>query len=800
MEEIKNIQWPGWETVRLIGRGSYGAVYEIERDLFGKKEKAALKHIGIPQNPSDIEEMYSDGYDDESITASFQSHLESIVAEYSLMRKLNGAANVVNCDDVKYVQREDGIGWDIFIKMELLTPLTKALQDPISEETVIKIAADMCHALSLCKRFDIVHRDIKPQNIFVSPLGDYKLGDFGIAKTVEKTMGGTKTGTYKYMAPEVYNNMPYGQQADIYSLGLVLYWLLNKRRMPFLPLPPQKLTAGMDEQARNRRLSGEPLPTPVDGSEDLKRIVLKACAYNPRDRFHTADEMLQALGRLRNDPRPTSAAPPNKETFVPEDGEVGESDNELTFGLIGSRKPSMEDATLGAFGAGVASVARQDIRKDNQPIVLQGDNYKQVQPTQQDNKNRSASELPLPQEYVRNEKQKKKYRCGVWIAIAASLVVVISVILLMLYGKGNNTSKNSTDVSALNNNTTISESYQHSDTSGSEIAVGSEALVTDSVITEATEPEPIDDFIVDQIDSDSSPVMSSFSAFYHDGTLYYVINYPPENNESDYYSTLYSCESLDAPAKALFSGSWIENVSAVGERLFFSWQPDSNGSYVVASIKTDGSDYQELTERTENITLPHYSYGWIYAFDYNLYCTVRFRTDGSDRQVIHNVHRAEAFANGCLYYTKESAVMRYDPELQSSQEVAYLDGVTSITICSVYQNKMILHGYNNRGWQSFVVVDNNVVDTRSNCRGCFVNGSPFIFDSHTLYQLNPNSFDTTATVALPVPVPSALNDYVRVVPLADCIVISSESENGLEGQKLYVVSTDGTLLKTLNGQ
>ena len=291
----KKVLWPGWETVRLIGHGSFGAVYEIERDVLGDKEKAALKVITIPQSDSDITEMLSDGYDDESITSTFKEHLKSIVSEYSLMRKLNGSANVVSCDDVRYVQHDDGIGWDIFIKMELLTPLISALPEHISDELTIKIAKDICHALVQCKQFDIIHRDIKPQNIFVSPLGDYKLGDFGIAKTVEKTSGGTKIGTYKYMAPEVYNNQPYGVGADIYSLGLVLYWLLNERRLPFLPLPPEKLRAGLEEQARLRRFNGEPIPAPAHGSEELKQIVLKACAYDPKDRYQSAEEMLRAL-------------------------------------------------------------------------------------------------------------------------------------------------------------------------------------------------------------------------------------------------------------------------------------------------------------------------------------------------------------------------------------------------------------------------------------------------------------------------------------------------------------------------
>ncbi len=363
--ENKTVSWPGWETVRLIGRGSFGAVYEIERDNYGHKEKAALKVISIPQSDSDIEELYDSGYDEASVTAAFQSHLESIVKEYSLMREMNGAANVVNCDDFRVVPHEDSIGWDIQIRMELLTPLTKTLDKQPGDEQVIRVAEDMCRALVLCKKHGIIHRDIKPQNIFISKNGDYKLGDFGIAKTIEKTTGGTKIGTYKYMAPEVYNNRPYNQTADIYSLGLVLHWLLNERRAPFMPLPPEPAGATQENEARERRFAGEPVPAPMHGSEELKRIVLRACAYDPKDRYQSAEEMLRDLEVLGG-----KAAEPMREPPVTRPvAQEPEEDGTKTVGAFGADTPARPvprsaesaeekedggtgDVTVGAFDRG----------------------------------------------------------------------------------------------------------------------------------------------------------------------------------------------------------------------------------------------------------------------------------------------------------------------------------------------------------------------------------------------------------------------------------------------------------------
>lgn len=150
--------------------------------------------------------------------------------------------------------------------------------------------------MELCQKYKIIHRDIKPENIFISDAGNFKLGDFGIARTVEKTTSGlSKKGTYTYMAPEVYKGEPYGPTVDLYSLGLVLYRLLNGNRTPFLPAAPAPITYADRENALAKRFSGASLPPPANAQGWLSKIVLKACAYAPGKRYSQPEQMRQDL-------------------------------------------------------------------------------------------------------------------------------------------------------------------------------------------------------------------------------------------------------------------------------------------------------------------------------------------------------------------------------------------------------------------------------------------------------------------------------------------------------------------------
>lgn len=190
----------------------------------------------------------------------------------------------------------------------ILTPLPNYLAThQLTQENVIKLGIDLCCALELCQRFNIIHRDIKPENIFISQFGDYKLGDFGIARTIERTTYNlSKKGTYSYMAPEVYREEAYGPSADIYSLGIVLYRLLNDNRAPFLPCYPAPITPGDREYALSKQISGSPFPLPRHADRYLASVIMKACAYNAKDRYSNPTEMKHELEALQHAPEKIS--------------------------------------------------------------------------------------------------------------------------------------------------------------------------------------------------------------------------------------------------------------------------------------------------------------------------------------------------------------------------------------------------------------------------------------------------------------------------------------------------------------
>lgn len=302
IDALKQI-WPEWKIEgNPLGKGSFGVVYKAIREDHNVKSFAAIKVISIPSDPSEVDSLRSEGLDVNATRTYLQGVVNDFVSEIQLMESLKGVQNIVSVEDYKVVEKAGEIGWDIYIRMELLTPFNTYICDKkLSESEVIRLGCDICTALEICSKRNIIHRDIKPENIFINDFGDFKLGDFGIARKMENLTGGlSQKGTFNYMAPEVASSGDYDARVDTYSLGIVLYRLLNANRFPFLDTQKQILNPNERRNAIDRRLRGEPLPPPCEASPAMADLILRACAYHPDDRFASATEMKQALKGVQN--------------------------------------------------------------------------------------------------------------------------------------------------------------------------------------------------------------------------------------------------------------------------------------------------------------------------------------------------------------------------------------------------------------------------------------------------------------------------------------------------------------------
>lgn len=293
-------KWNNWTIDELLGEGQFGKVYRLVRTGFVRRYEAALKVIRIPQDEAEYRSIKSENTSEEAIANYYRSVIEQIIDECSVKYDFKGSGHIVSYEGYSVEKIKDGFGWEICIQMELLTPLVRYLRDhPATEQDVIRMGIDICKALEICQKHNIIYRDIKPENIFVSKQGDFKLGEFGIARCMENaTTVVSRIGAATHLAPEIYKERPYNSTVDIYSLGLLMYRLMNHYRMPFLPAYPQQITFKDKDRAMQLRMESALLPLPDQASEELAAIILRACALDPDKRYATASEMRLALENI----------------------------------------------------------------------------------------------------------------------------------------------------------------------------------------------------------------------------------------------------------------------------------------------------------------------------------------------------------------------------------------------------------------------------------------------------------------------------------------------------------------------
>lgn len=289
----------GYTVSEKIGFGAFGTVYKVVKTNAAGHYVRALKHITIPTEKQYNSVLNSMGGDVSKADNYFSEMLKNIVAEINILNDLSekGVQNIVRYYENDITVSESPKRYDIYILMEYMTPLDDYITDHVfCVRDVMKLGLDVLHGLKSCHNNGVIHRDIKDDNIFVSDNGDFKIGDFGVSKVLkDSSKAESLKGTPNYLAPEVYlGKEGYTKSVDLYSLGIVLYRLLNYNRNPFLPRFPDQYFAQDEDNAFEERMSGKIPDLPALGGKEIGNVIVKAIS-NRMERYQTAEEFLDSL-------------------------------------------------------------------------------------------------------------------------------------------------------------------------------------------------------------------------------------------------------------------------------------------------------------------------------------------------------------------------------------------------------------------------------------------------------------------------------------------------------------------------
>ena len=252
-----------FEFGRVLGKGVFGSVIIVKRRQ--DKEIYAMKRV--------------------KISGLTKRELENSFNEVRLLASLNHK-NVIGYREAFYDQNSNtlNIVMEYADDGDLSTKIKKFIKNKcyFDEKTIWSTLIQILEGLKYLHKSDIIHRDLKSANIFLTKKGYVKIGDLNVSKIIGKNMAITQTGTPYYASPEVWSDHPYDYKCDIWSAGCIIYEMASLR-MPFRGTSMQVLYSNV--------MKGEFPPIPLIYSDDLMSIIKLMLVKNPQKR-PSAQELL----------------------------------------------------------------------------------------------------------------------------------------------------------------------------------------------------------------------------------------------------------------------------------------------------------------------------------------------------------------------------------------------------------------------------------------------------------------------------------------------------------------------------
>ena len=289
-----------WYTENQLGSGTDGKAYTITRTLSdGTVERAVLKtiRVGDYRNEKKSFNKLNEAPQPAGEDTLREKIISNITDNIDIIRKTDNGKHFVRYEGWEKRKTSDGKGTLIMIRLEEMRSLTDVLDNfSLTRDETLRLGISLCKALARCRDFGYIYPNLKPENILFDRKGLCKLGDFGSFSCLEpsKTSVAYKRTQY-YMAPEYIRTGKINCTADTYALGLVLYSLINRGRLPFTEPYPQELTVASFDRSKQNRLDGVAFPPPALYDESLCLIIGKACAFLPENRYLSPKQMLADL-------------------------------------------------------------------------------------------------------------------------------------------------------------------------------------------------------------------------------------------------------------------------------------------------------------------------------------------------------------------------------------------------------------------------------------------------------------------------------------------------------------------------